>query len=75
MGNVCQPSCVKNNEGTVLNIKSSCFEKPLKIVIDDEDDDMLEHLQGIIETIHRKKTIIKDKRLSLSNSVKEPEYI
>lgn len=72
---LCTPSCIKNNEGTVISVKSSCFEKPLKIVVSDDDDDMLEHLDAIIKSIHRKKTMIKQKRLSeIPESLLEPQY-
>lgn len=66
MGNLCMPSCVKNNQGTIISIRSACFSRPIKIIIDDEDDDMLEHLDGILTEIKRKKTMIRENKSNLS---------
>ena len=59
----CKPECM-NSETTTITIKSSCFEKPQKIVVSNDDFEMLEHIEELLKGIHRKKTMIKEKRKS-----------
>lgn len=62
-----RPSCMKvDNQGTIISVKSKCFEKPIKIIVSEEDDDMLEHLNQILDAIKGKKEEIK-RRKTLSN--------
>ena len=58
MGNL-QPSCMKTNEGTIISVRSRCFEKPIKIFISDDDDDALEHIEKILGYVRDKKTALR----------------
>lgn len=60
---ICKPECM-NSETTTITIKSSCFEKAQKIIVADDDIEILEHIEELLNKIHRKKTIIKEKRNS-----------
>lgn len=59
--NLCKPSCMHTNQGTIIKISSNCFTKPVKIYIGD-DDTGLEQLNALL-------TQIRDRKLSRSASV------
>lgn len=60
----CKPECM-NSETTTITIKSSCFGgKTQKIIVSNDDFEMLEHIEELLKGIHRKKTMIKEKRKS-----------
>ncbi len=49
------PSCLKSNEGTVISIRSKCFTKPIKIVINDTDDkDAIKRIEEVLNVIQDK---------------------
>lgn len=59
------PSCIKA-DNTKITIKSSCFQKPIKIVLNDDDIETTEVLEDIVKKIlERKKTITEKKRNSV----------
>ena len=55
-GNLCKPTCMHTNQGTVLKINSSCFDKPIKIYITD-DDQGLEQLHTLVNTLKEQKLL------------------
>lgn len=60
MGNVI-PTCmtIKHENGTMISVRSRCFEKPIKIMISEEDDDALDVLNNVL-------TLIRDKKIARS---------
>lgn len=48
-------SCSENNGDTQIKIKSSCFDKPLIINIDNNDNENIEVVQNMINLLVNKK--------------------
>ena len=59
---LCKPTCMKAEHGTVVSVKSRCFEKPIRIYISDEDDDALEHIEAILGFVHQKKKALRESK-------------
>lgn len=61
------PSCMKA-DNTKITIKSSCFQKPIQIILNDDDIETTDFLEDIVKKVlERKQTILEKKRNSIIN--------
>lgn len=58
MGNICKPECL-SCEKSSIRIKSSCFDKPIVIYMNDDDEESLRHLEEVLKKVVEKKQSMK----------------
>lgn len=60
--NLCKPRCVETNQGTVISIRSKCFEKPIKIMISEDDEDSICKLESVLSSIKKRQEQLSQER-------------